>query len=118
MVYVYVHFTHAANICAAVTPALLTTTTTNSPSTNHPLPTGAVFASLPASVQKYFADDLKSSSLTPIQSATLSKAFDSENIKRAPPFLIHSATGSGKTLCYSLPLLSFLGLFDEKVGYL
>ena len=28
--------------------------------------------------------------------------------------MLLAATGSGKTLCYALPLLSFLGLFDKK----
>ncbi|GMH94368.1 hypothetical protein TrST_g2699 [Triparma strigata] len=71
-----------------------------------------LLSSLPPSLKLYFKKNLKTNSLTPIQSQIFEHLFS--EISQAPPFIIHSATGSGKTLGYLVPLLAFLGLWDSK----
>ena len=64
--------------------------TADTPLPSPPSSSDEIFKSLPMTVQKYFTNDLGTSSLTPIQTATLSRVIDSERIKMAPPFVIHS----------------------------
>ncbi|GMI01092.1 hypothetical protein TrLO_g499 [Triparma laevis f. longispina] len=51
---------------------------------------------LPPSLKLYFKKSLQTTSLTPIQSQIFDHLYS--GIVDAPPFIIHSATGSGKTL--------------------